>query len=245
MKRLRHCLIWIPHLLLSSLSLLVYQASLTLHKVSVCTWMHASMGIHYNVWPYIYTSEVTQPLTIHSSSIPPIIGGGEAIKLVVAGLNRLFLKDPEREARVQAATFLVAYLLGLPCFCFSPNVLEAVRMSEVDELKELLTSTNGLNRLLIYLLAPVVVEESNHLQLIISDPRQARALVQIFRERNPELEIDGEAMLLWAFEEARRLLTANTGMLEKLRKRMESGGATVGDCVCVLETQIGRGGREK
>ena len=176
---------------------------------------------------------ILEPFPFH---IPQ--GGGEAIKLVASGLNRLFLKDPEREARVQAATFLVAYLLGLPCFCFNPNVLEAVRMAEVEELKDLLKSTAGLNRLLIYLLAPVAVEESNHLQLIISDPRQARALVQIFRERNPDLEIDGEAMLLWAFEESRRMLAANSGMLDKLRKRMESGGAPVGDCVCVIETQV-------
>jgi hypothetical protein len=155
-------------------------------------------------------------------------------------MNRLFLRDPEREARVQAATFLAAYVLGLPCFCFSPNVLEALRMSELQELSDVMQSRSGLHRLLVYLLAPVAAEEARHMQLIASDPRQARALVQIFRERNRDADVDEAAMLSWAFQEARTLLTSNSRALDLLRKRMESGGATVGDCVSVLEELGGR-----
>ncbi len=169
---------------------------------------------------------------------------GREVRLALAGLNRLFLRDPEREARVQAAAFLSAYLLGLPCFCFGPTVLEAARLpAEVDDFREALGSTAGLNRLLVYLLAPVAAEAANHVQLVASDPRQARALVQLFRERNPGVEVDAEGVLLpWAFREATRLLQANGGLLEKLRQRMESGGATVGDCVSLLEAGPQQGG---
>jgi len=177
---------------------------------------------------------------------------GWYVKLVLAGLNRIFMRDPEREARVQAATFLSAYLLGLPCFCFSPNVMEAVKMTtDVKEFAESLSSSVGVNRLLVYLLAPVVVEEANHMQLIVSDPRQARALAQVFRERRrgregrvgagEEEEEEEEVLLRWAYEEARRLVATNSGLLEKLRQRMESGGATVGDCVALLESGGGGG----
>lgn len=114
--------------------------------------------------------------------------------------------------------------------------------AEVEDFQDILKSTAGLNRLLIYLLAPVAAEEANHVQLIVSDPRQAKALVQIFKDRNQEFEVDGDVMLSWAFQEARRLLNNNSQLLEKLRKRMESGGATVGDCVSLLEGATSPGG---
>lgn len=164
-------------------------------------------------------------------------GGGKLVSLVLSGWNRLFLRDPERECRVQAATFLTAYLLGLPCFCFSPNVLEVMRMVESPSFQGVLGSVTGLQRLLVYLLAPVAAENTRHQQLIVSDPRQARALVKIFQQRNPGMLEDEEAEVLsrWAFHEAKDLLIRNSGLLEKLRRRMESGGATVGDCVLLLE----------
>jgi len=168
-------------------------------------------------------------------------GNAKYFSLVVAGLTRLFLKDPEREARVQAATFLTAYLLGLPCFCFRPNVLETLRMTEMTELRGKLTSPAGLNALLVYLLAPVAAERSRHNQLIVSDPRQAEALMQILRERNRDLGVDdekSEAMITWAYNQAKRLLTTHESALESVRKRMEGGGATAGDCVSILEKQV-------
>ena len=161
--------------------------------------------------------------------------------LVVAGLTRLFLRDTERETRVQAATFLVAYLLGLPCFCFRPNVLETLRMTEMTGLREKLTSTEGVNALLVYLLAPVAAERSRHKQLIVSDPRQAEALLQILRDRYKNLGVDdekAEAMITWAYSQAQKLLASHSEPLESVRKRMEGGGATAGDCVSILERQV-------
>jgi len=167
---------------------------------------------------------------------------GQELTLALAGINRLFLRDPERDAHVQAATFLSAYLLGLPCFCFSPNVMEAVRMTaQVPAFAETLSSTAGLNRLLVYLLAPVAVEEANYAQLMASDARQARALLQVFMGRGEARGQEGreeEVLLPWAYEEAKRLLRSHSALLERLKQRMESGGATVGDCVALLEGAV-------
>lgn len=167
---------------------------------------------------------------------------GQELTLALAGINRLFLRDPERDAHVQAATFLSAYLLGLPCFCFSPNVMEAVRMTaQVPAFAETLSSTAGLNRLLVYLLAPVAVEEANYAQLMASDARQARALLQVFMGRGEARGQEGreeEVLLPWAYEEAKGLLRSHSALLERLKQRMESGGATVGDCVALLEGAV-------
>lgn len=52
---------------------------------------------------------------------------GSALKLVVNGFNRLFLKDVERESRAEAGAFLAAYMTGLPSFAFQPSAVEALR----------------------------------------------------------------------------------------------------------------------
>lgn len=52
---------------------------------------------------------------------------GYTSKLIINGLNRLFLKDVERESRAEAGAFLVAYITGLPCFAFQPSAVEALR----------------------------------------------------------------------------------------------------------------------
>ncbi len=49
------------------------------------------------------------------------------VKAAAAGIDRLVLKDPERENHTEAAAFLAGYFLGLPCFCFLPDVGEAMR----------------------------------------------------------------------------------------------------------------------
>ena len=38
------------------------------------------------------------------------------------------MRDSERETHSDGAAFLVGYLLGLPCFCFKPDVAEALIM---------------------------------------------------------------------------------------------------------------------
>ena len=54
--------------------------------------------------------------------------GGKEIRLAALGLERLTLKDSQRESHCDGAAFLVGYTLGLPCFCFRPDVVEALRL---------------------------------------------------------------------------------------------------------------------
>lgn len=77
----------------------------------------------------------------YDTTIPAVIGAiiaaavaldvwkmsGNTSKLVLNGMNRLFLKDVERESRAEAGAFLSAYITGLPCFAFQPNAVEALR----------------------------------------------------------------------------------------------------------------------
>lgn len=77
----------------------------------------------------------------YDTTIPTVIGvataaavaldvwtrSGSGATLILNGLNRLFLKDVERESRVEAGGFLVAYITGLPCFPFQPSAVEALR----------------------------------------------------------------------------------------------------------------------
>ncbi|KAJ1419423.1 hypothetical protein B484DRAFT_400194 [Ochromonadaceae sp. CCMP2298] len=53
---------------------------------------------------------------------------GLGLRKAAAGVERLVLVDAERQAHCDGSAFLVGYLLGLPCFAFTPDVLEAVRL---------------------------------------------------------------------------------------------------------------------
>ncbi|CAM9264507.1 unnamed protein product [Choristocarpus tenellus] len=165
-------------------------------------------------------------------------GAGENSKTVLNGLNRLFVKDVERESRAEAGAFLVAYITGLPCFAFQPSAIEALRMMTEPELEEALSSGNGVHRILVWLLGGVAAEGLVHRQSIASDPRQAFAFLQLARDRGLGGELDpadDEDRINWAFNEARALLKRNEPSFDALRKRLESGGATVGECASLIE----------
>jgi len=53
---------------------------------------------------------------------------GSSIRKAAAGLERLLLSDDERVAHCDGSALLVGYLMGLPCFCFRPDVVEAVKL---------------------------------------------------------------------------------------------------------------------
>lgn len=53
---------------------------------------------------------------------------GQELRMAAAGLERLTLRDSERESHCEAAAFLAGYLMGLPCFCFQPDAMQALRM---------------------------------------------------------------------------------------------------------------------
>mmetsp|Transcript_8471 Transcript_8471/g.12622 ORF Transcript_8471/g.12622 Transcript_8471/m.12622 type:complete len:515 (+) Transcript_8471:2-1546(+) len=52
----------------------------------------------------------------------------KSIRQAAAGLDRLILRDDERQAHCDGSAFLAGYLLGLPCFCYKADVGEAIRL---------------------------------------------------------------------------------------------------------------------
>eukprot|EP00953_Heterococcus_sp_UTEX-ZZ885_P016746 9397-Heterococcus_DN1.PRE.2 len=173
-------------------------------------------------------------------------GGAGYSRKILAGMNRLFLRDVDREARAEAAAFLVAYLSGLPCFAFQPNVVEALRMVEAEpDLQAAVANGSGAHRTLVWLLAAAAGEGLAHRQLIASDPRQAATFLQLaldkglIQQSSVIAEQQQADVLLWAFNEARELLKEHSAVFEALRKRLETGGATVGECVSLIEKHRG------
>jgi hypothetical protein len=174
-------------------------------------------------------------------------------------LTRLLTVDAERESQCEAAALYTAYVLGLPCFAFRPNALEAsvlvvesMSRSSRDTkntLDNLLTSS-GILRMLVWLMAPAAMESMTHPQLIMSDPREAEGFLQRLEDyfagsdnddsKNVDLfwtesETTRADLLKWAYTEADLLLRANKAVVTELSNRLTSGAATIGDCVAVVE----------
>lgn len=55
---------------------------------------------------------------------------GIDLRQATHGIERLILRDESRQSFVDAAGFLTGYMLGLPCFCYKPDVIEALKMLE-------------------------------------------------------------------------------------------------------------------
>ena len=183
-------------------------------------------------------------------SLPFGLGSGQATGQVVRGLTRLVTIDPAREALCEAAALFTAYSLGLPCFAFRSNALEAsvlaVESRDSDEMDTLLSS-NGILRLLVWLMAPVAAESSKYPVCIMSDPREAEGFLErlesvarnstpvaaeLWWMNDPQERAD---LLKWAYTEADLLIRQNRKMVNQIAERLEGGAATVGDCVALLE----------
>jgi len=110
-------------------------------------------------------------------SLPLGLGSGQLTGSIVRGLTRLLTVDAERESQCEAAALYAAYALGLPCFAFRPNALESsvlvVESTQPNNDLDSYDSSSGIMRILVWLLAPVVIENMKHTQLIMSDPREA------------------------------------------------------------------------
>jgi len=226
--------------------------------------------------------------------LPFGFGTGERSKGVVGGLNRLVTVDTERECQSEAAAFFAAYSLGLPCFAFKPNSLEAAVMifesmkpKEQDTIYNAAISANilspgggggggggtlfkkkpttildpllsnaGILKILIWLMAPVAMEQMKYPQLIASDPREANGLLKRLMEKADkvgmkedveqlimDMNIDSEdddnnnksMIIKWAYNEANVLIRTHMNVCEELTQSLAGGASTVGDCVAVLE----------
>jgi hypothetical protein len=182
-------------------------------------------------------------------NLPLGLGSGQITGTVVKGINRLIQVDTERECECEASAFFAAYTLGLPCFSFRPNALEAAVMAAEssrsdNEIDPLLTS-NGIMKILVWLMAPVAMESDKHPQLIQSDPREAEGFLNRLErsdlidknelwwlQEGPEEKQD---MLKWAYTEADLLLRRQSAAVKEITERLASGAATVGDCVASIE----------
>lgn len=181
--------------------------------------------------------------------LPLSLGSGQLSGTVVKGFNRLIQIDTERECECEAAAFFVAYTLGLPCFSFRPNALEAAVMvaesSQTDNDLDPLLTNNGMMKMLVWLMAPVAMESVKHPQLIQSDPREADGFLSRLEKSNlinkedlwwlEEGSQEKEDMLKWAYAEADLLLRRQNTVVTEITERLASGAATVGDCVAAIE----------
>lgn len=187
-----------------------------------------------------------------AKEIPLGLGTGIVTGNVVRGLTRLLNVDTERECQCEAAAFFAAYSLGLPCYAFRPNALEAAVLVgesiKTDKQASLdpLMSDVGIMKMLIWLMAPVAMESGKHAQLIVSDPRESVGFLRRLQERSELfdssgslwwMENDGETsdLLKWAYAEADNLLRTNKETVKELTERLAGGAATVGDVVAVME----------
>ena len=201
--------------------------------------------------------------------MPLGIGTGSLTGTIVRGISRLLADNTERDCQCEAAAVFVAYSLGLPVFAFQPNALEGAALilqsiedkegdnkvdfySKIGWKMDSLASDIGLLKVLVWLMAPVAMELSKYPQLMSSEPREARGLLQRLankmKEKNQStaavlaltdaLPVDDEEMdayLRWALAEADILLRSYTKVVDALSEVLAGGAATVGDCVALLE----------
>jgi len=183
-------------------------------------------------------------------TLPLDLGTGKVTGTVFRGLTRLVTLDTERESECEAAAFYAAYALGLPCYAFRPNSLEsavlAIESTKKNTPLDPLLSSVGIQKLLIWLLAPVAMESSKHAQLVISDPRESSGLlerledkVSLLQDKDKDLFwLEGdekEDLLVWAYAEADKLLRDNKQVITDISNQLAGGAATVGDCVALIE----------
>lgn len=181
--------------------------------------------------------------------LPLSLGKGEVTGTVVRGLNRLIQVDTERECECEAAAFFVGYTLGLPCYSFRPNALEAAVMvaesAQPDNNLDPLLTNNGIMKILVWLMAPVAMESVNHPQLIQSDPKESGGFLSRLERSDlinktelwwlEEGQLEKDDLLKWAYTEADLLLRRNSAAVKEITERLASGAATVGDCVAAIE----------
>ena len=180
---------------------------------------------------------------------------GELAGVLARGLSRLFSRDLQRECAVESASFLLGYLLGLPCCAFTPTAYKPLEMLSVAGSKleaNVAAGTGGgpprlVDRILVWLLAPAALETIQYGEMLQAEPALASAFLAAARRKEAALGVDvtqggwtleqDEARVRWAYAEARRLLQRYSGVREALQERM-AAGVSAGDCVGLIEEKL-------
>lgn len=137
--------------------------------------------------------------------LPLNLGKGQITGVITRGFTRLFATDSQRDCECEAAAFYTAYALGLPCFAFRSNALEAANLlfesvqppkiitptSAAAALNPLL-SQSGIVKILIWIMSPVAMESMKHTQLISSDPREGYGFLKRIKEKCTTFDVSRE-----------------------------------------------------
>lgn len=178
---------------------------------------------------------------------------GELFGLIGRGWMRLFSRDLIRESAVESASFLLGYLLGLPCCAFAPTAFKPVDMLGLNGRngrngRKLGGAARLVDRILIWLLAPVALEASQYRgELLQADPTLAPQFLGAVRRRQATADVDvdqggwsaseDEVRVRWAYAEARQLLQRYASVREALQERM-AAGVSAGECVLLIEERL-------
>lgn len=175
---------------------------------------------------------------------------GEYASLIGRGLSRLFSRDLQRECAVESASFLLGYILGLPCCPFKPTVFKPLDMlaaSSAAMEADIGVPARLVDRVLIWLMAPAALEQIVYRETLVSDPTLGAQFLDAARRREFSLGVDvqqggwaadsDDARVRWAYSEAKRLLSRYSGVREVLQERMASG-VSAGDCVVLIEDRL-------
>lgn len=191
----------------------------------------------------------TLMLIVTTLAVDRYIASAPLWRRLQRGFRRLFSDDPDRAARVDAATFITAYLLGLPWVCFQPDGRRAFRwynslflsnsmpVDKNSEEESPLTDDGHIERCLIWLVAGVAAEHIIDDTLIHSNLRAARELVSAIRLAQPTDRKwslrQGEDRIQNAISGACQILSDHRLIYDELCGAILSGAST-GECVGLL-----------
>ena len=189
---------------------------------------------------------------------------GEFFENIGKGFNRMLSRDLRSECAVEAACFVLGYLLGLPSCGLAPTAEGALAMLADGRRWWLSPGAPDrlVDRVLIWLLAPAALElaaqragvtSAEALELLAKRAGEAsieaRAFLEAARRREASLGVDpqqggwvvnaeeDERRLRYAYAEARRLVTRFSGVIETVEERMTEG-ISFGACAVLLEGRL-------
>lgn len=154
---------------------------------------------------------------------------------VADGLSRVFSDDPARAARVEAAHFLVAYVLGLPWVCLAPDerAIEAVIGTSDSGFSLKANDDAAINAVLVWMLAGAAAEAAIDGALIESDTAGPYRLLRTLRKGGTKRGKRDRDRVGAAYATAVVLLNEYTDTLEALATKMLRG-ESAGECVAFL-----------